>query len=282
MVRQILLSGFDMTDKQHYPSIFVSDVHLGTRGCQADRLAEFLKAHTCDTLYLVGDIVDGWRLKSGFYWPQAHNNVLRRILTMAKRGTRVIYVTGNHDEFLRKYSPMEIGNLEFVDRVEHTTIDGKRLMVVHGDEFDVVTRYHRWIAFLGDIGYTILLEANTYLNIARRRFGYGYWSLSAWIKYRVKKAVNFISEFEGAIAHQCQKEGYDGAICGHIHHAEIRDIDGVLYMNCGDWVESCTALVEGAQGGFQILDWSAKESDKAADVLPITVDTPAPALRKTA
>ena len=243
--------------KTHFRTIFLSDIHLGTRGCQADRLLSFLKAHTCDRLYLVGDIVDGWRLKSELYWPQSHSNVLRRFLTLTKRGTEVVYVTGNHDEFLRKYSELTIGNLELVDRAVHKTADGQQLLVVHGDEFDVVTRYHRWLAFLGDVGYTLLLELNRHCNRLRGRFGYGYWSLSAWVKQRVKRAVSFISEYEDALVRQCRHEGYDGVVCGHIHHAEIRDLDGVRYMNCGDWVESCTALVEDMNGRFSILDWSA-------------------------
>jgi len=242
--------------KTHYRTIFLSDIHLGTKGCQAERLASFLKHHTCDRLYLVGDIVDGWRMRSSIYWPQAHINVLRRFLTLAKRGTEVIYVTGNHDEFLRKYSPLTLGNLQLVDEAVHVTADQRRLFVVHGDEYDVVTRYHRWVAFLGDAGYTLLLALNRHLNGLRSRFGYGYWSLSAWIKYRVKRAVSYIGEFEQALAHQCRKEGYDGVICGHIHHAEIRDVDGITYLNCGDWVESCTALVEDARGEFRIVHWN--------------------------
>jgi UDP-2,3-diacylglucosamine pyrophosphatase LpxH len=240
---------------RHYRSIFLSDIHLGTRGCQAERLTAFLKFHTCDRLYLVGDIVDGWRLRSGIYWPQSHNNVMRRFLTAAKRGTEVIYVTGNHDEFLRRYADLHLGNLQIVDRIRHISADGKELLVVHGDEFDVITRYHRWIAFAGDMGYTLLLHLNRYVNGVRRRMGYGYWSMSAWLKHKVKRAVNFISEFEVAIARRCRIEGYDGVICGHIHHAEIRDLEGVKYMNCGDWVESCTALVEDEDGVFSIVHW---------------------------
>ena len=254
-------------EPRHYRTIFLSDIHLGTRGCQAERLASFLKMHTCDQLYLVGDIIDGWRLKSGFYWPQAHSNVVRRFLTAAKRGTEVIYVTGNHDEFLRRYSDLQIGNLQVVDRIQHRTADGRVLLVVHGDEYDVITRYHRWIAFLGDLGYTLLLRSNRYVNFFRRKLGYGYWSLSAWLKYRVKRAVNFISEFEVAIARQCRLDGYAGVICGHIHHAEISDLEGVRYMNCGDWVESCTALVENEHGEFSIVRWP-EEIPQTSAVIP--------------
>ncbi len=243
--------------KTHYRTIFLSDIHLGTKGCQVDRLIDFLKQHSCDQLYLVGDIVDGWRMSTnGIYWPQEHNNVLRRFLTLMKRGTRVIYVTGNHDEFLRRYSPMEIGNLSVVDEAEHTTGDNQRLLVVHGDQFDVITRYHRWLAWLGDAGYTFLLELNRHLNRLRNKFGYGYWSLSAWVKHRVKTAVSYIGDYEEAVAHHCRRQKFDGVVCGHIHHAEISDFDGVTYMNCGDWVESCTALVESEQGEFFILNWS--------------------------
>jgi len=254
-------------EPRHYRAIFLSDIHLGTRGCQAERLTSFLKMHTCDQLYLVGDIVDGWRLKSGFYWPQSHSNVVRRFLTAAKRGTEVIYVTGNHDEFLRRYSDLQIGNLQVVDRIQHRTADGRSLLVVHGDEYDVITRYHRWIAFLGDMGYTLLLRSNRYVNFFRRKLGYGYWSLSAWLRYRVKRAVNFISEFEIAIARQCRLDGYAGVICGHIHHAEITDLEGVRYMNCGDWVESCTALVEDEHGKFSIVHWP-EEVQLPFEVIP--------------
>lgn len=241
--------------KRHYRTLWLSDIHLGTRGCQADALLRFLKTHTCDTLYLVGDIIDGWRLSSGVYWPQSHSDVLRRFLTLAKRGTRVVYITGNHDEFLRRYSDLVLGNIELVDRAEHETGDGRRLLVIHGDEYDVITRYHRWIAGLGDLGYTFLLELNRLNNAIRERLGFGRWSLSAWVKSRVKRAVSFISEFEVALARECRQRGYDGVVCGHIHHAEMRTIDAVEYLNCGDWVESCTALAEDASGRISILRW---------------------------
>ena len=252
--------------KTYYKTIFLSDIHLGTKGCQAERLSAFLKAHTCDNLYLVGDIVDGWRLKSSFYWPQAHNNVMRRFLTLVKRGTRLTWVAGNHDEFLRRYAGLVLGNIVIVDQAVYRTVRGQRLLVVHGDRFDVITRYHRWLAFLGDVGYSVLLHLNRYLNLLRQTFGYGYWSLSAWIKHRVKSAVNYVSDFEEALGYECRRQGYDGVVCGHIHRAEIRDMDGVRYMNCGDWVESCTALVEDEHGAFHILDWS---TTAATEVVPI-------------
>lgn len=256
--------------KTHYRTIFLSDIHLGTRGCRADLLLEFLKEHTCDELYLAGDIIDGWRFRKGFYWPQEHTNVMRRILTLSKRGTRVTYVTGNHDEFLRKYSDMEVGNIRLVDAAVHRAADGRRLLVVHGDAYDVVTRYHRWVALLGDLGYGWLLALNRHLNQWRARFGYGYWSLSSWVKYRVKRAVSFVSGFEEAVSHHCRQQGYDGVVCGHIHHAEITDYDGVRYMNCGDWVESCTALVEDETGKFHLIRWAEEMNAIARGAVPLS------------
>ena len=259
MLLESLESLDDSSPKRHLKTIFLSDIHLGTKGCQAEQLLTFLKAHTCDELYLVGDIIDGWRLKSGFYWPQAHNDVMRQFMTLMKRGTNVTYVTGNHDEFLRRYSDAELGRLKLVDEAVHESASGERYLVVHGDQFDVITRYHHWLAFLGDIGYTFLLHINRYFNRMRAHFGYGYWSLSAWIKHRVKKAVNYVGDFEKAVSHECKRQRFAGVVCGHIHHAEITDIDGVRYMNCGDWVESCTALVEDSEGRFHIVDWSKRD-----------------------
>ena len=254
--------------KTRYRTIFLSDIHLGTKGCQAERLIHFLKNHDCETLYLVGDIVDGWRLKSNFYWPQSHSNVLRRLFTLMKRGTRIVFVIGNHDEFLRKYLTLAVGNLSLVDQAVHETADGRRLLVVHGDQFDVITRYHRWLAGLGDVGYNVLLRLNRYFNAARARFGYGYWSLSAWIKQRVKRAVSYVSDYEEAVAYECRRRGFDGVVCGHIHHAEITRYKGVTYMNCGDWVESSTALIEDDAGRFRILDWSKVAADDAVVAFP--------------
>lgn len=241
--------------KRSVRTIWVSDVHLGTRGCKAEFLTAFLKSHRCETLYLVGDIIDGWRMKKSVYWPQAHSNVIRRILTLSKRGTKIVYVTGNHDEFLRKYSNNDFGNIHLMDRAIHETSDGRRMLVVHGDEYDVVVRYHKWIAILGDIAYNLLLMLNRWYNHLRLKMGYGYWSLSSHIKHRVKQAVNFIGEYEQALAAECKRGKFDGVICGHIHHAEIREIDGVLYHNCGDWVESCTALVETHSGEIELVHW---------------------------
>lgn len=242
-------------NQQSYRSIFISDVHLGSRGAKADYLSHFLKYNQCEKLYLVGDIIDGWRLKKRIFWPQEHTNVLRRILTKSKRGTDVVYVTGNHDEFLRRYSGVDLGNIELCDQAEHFTARGERLLVIHGDKYDSVIQTRKWLAILGDWGYETLVVANRYFNRVRRRFGMGYWSLSAYIKHRVKSAVSFITAFEEAVVKDCKKKGYSGVVCGHIHHPEIREIQGVDYYNCGDWVESCTAIVETLDGELKLLQW---------------------------
>lgn len=257
--------------KKHKKTIWISDTHLGTKGCQANKLVDFLKNHSCDTLYLVGDIIDGWRMKKSVYWPQSHTNVIRRILTLSKRGTRVIYITGNHDEFLRKYEQLDFGNIQLTDEALHTTADGRKLLVLHGDKYDVIVRYHKWLAFLGDSAYTFLLFLNQWFNYFRQKFGYNYWSLSAYLKHRVKQAVSFIGKYEEALAQECKQRGHDGVVCGHIHHAEIRMIDGVQYLNCGDWVESCTALVEEASGEIEIVRWldveEAQQNIKTLEVV---------------
>jgi UDP-2,3-diacylglucosamine pyrophosphatase LpxH len=241
----------------HYRTIWISDVHLGTPGCKAEHLVDFLKAHTCDRLYLVGDIIDGWKLRSGWYWPQEHTNVVRKILTKAKRETEVFYVTGNHDEFLRKFVgyQLEIGNIRLVNEHVHETADGRKLLVMHGDLFDVITRYHKWIALAGDAIYEGTMRFNYWFNRARSVLGMRYWSLSAFAKQHVKTAVNIVSTFEDSLVRECRRRGLDGVVCGHIHHADARDLDGVTYYNCGDWVESCTALAEDMNGRIQIIRW---------------------------
>jgi UDP-2,3-diacylglucosamine pyrophosphatase LpxH len=239
-------------------TVWISDTHLGTSGCNAELLHDFLHSIKPDTLYLVGDIIDGWRLKRGWYWPQRHNDIVRRVLKLANKGTRVIYVPGNHDEALRDYTGLAFGGVEVVAEAIHETADGRRLLVTHGDEFDGVVLYARWLAFLGDAGYSLLLKLNVWFNAVRRRLGLPYWSLSAYIKHRVKNAVAFISRFEEVVAHAARERGVDGVVCGHIHSAEIRDFDGITYMNDGDWVESCTALVEHHDGRIEILDWAAR------------------------
>ena len=242
-----------------YKTIFISDVHLGTKDCKAELLNNFLKNNSCDTLYLVGDIIDGWKIQQNKWrWKQTHTNVVRRILGYAKRGTRVIYIAGNHDEFLRQMLPYNInlGNVEIYNQFEHIGIDGKHYLVTHGDLFDGITRLAPWIAFLGDKAYDVILTLNTHYNHFRRRCGWGYWSLSKFLKAKVKRAVDFIFRFEKNLSAYCKRKGYDGVICGHIHHAEIKEIDGTIYMNDGDWVESCSALVEHEDGRWEIVTWN--------------------------
>jgi UDP-2,3-diacylglucosamine pyrophosphatase LpxH len=266
------------TAKLKHRTVWISDIHLGTPGCNADLLLEFLKAIQPETLYLVGDIIDGWKLKRGWYWPQRHNDVVRRILKLAAKGTRVVYIPGNHDEALRPYAGLSLGGVEIALEAIHSTADGRRLLVCHGDEFDAVVLYHRWLAWAGDIGYELLLKLNVWFNRLRRQFGLPYWSISAHIKKRVKNAVAFIGRFEQAVADAARLRGLDGVVCGHIHSAEIRDFDGITYLNDGDWVESCTALAEHGDGRIEIIDWAkisraragmaAAEASEAARPVP--------------
>ena len=242
-----------------FRTICISDVHLGTKDCQAEALNNFLKHNSCDTLYLVGDIIDGWKVQQNrLRWKQSHTNVVRRILGHSKRGTRVVYIAGNHDEFLRPLIPdgISFGLVEIHNQTEHIGIDGKHYLVTHGDLFDGITRLAPWLSFLGDKAYDFILAVNTKFNWIRHRLGFGYFSLSLYLKHRVKKAVDFIFQFEKNLAAYCKKRGFDGVICGHIHHAEIREIDGIIYMNDGDWVESCTALVEHHSGAWEIVTWT--------------------------
>ena len=243
--------------KTRVRTIWISDVHLGTPGCQAAALADFLGRRECEQLYLVGDIIDGWRLKQSFYWPQEHTNVVRKVLTRAKRGTQVYYITGNHDEFLRKFVDykLDIGNIRLVNEAIHETADGRKLLVMHGDMFDVITRYHRWVAMAGDTAYNAMMYANRHFNNLRRRVGLPYFSLSAYAKQKVKAAVNIVTEFEDSVSRECERRGTDGIVCGHIHHAQIRRIGDIEYLNCGDWVESCTALVEDFDGRISVVEW---------------------------
>ena len=242
-----------------FRTVFISDLHLGTRGCRSDFLVEFLTRMSCDKLYLVGDIIDGWRLRKSWYWDAMHDEVLRLILMHARRGAEVVYIPGNHDEMFRSWMPLglEIGGIRLAQDAVHQTADGRRLLVMHGDEFDSVVRYAKFLALLGDWAYTAALSVNTWFNAVRRRLGYPYWSLSQWLKRQVKGAVKAIDLFETALAGEARRRGLDGVVCGHIHHAEMREVGGVLYLNDGDWVESCTALVEHADGRLALLDWAA-------------------------
>jgi UDP-2,3-diacylglucosamine pyrophosphatase LpxH len=248
----------DFSSPTHYRTVFISDVHLGTRGCQAELLLDFLRHMTCDQLYLVGDIVDGWKMKSGWFWPQAHNDVVQKLLRLARKGAAVTYIPGNHDDRVRDFCGVHFGGVKVARDAMHQTADGRRFLVVHGDEFDSLARRPFWRAMAGDVAYKGLLSLNTRINNARRRFGFGYWSLSTWVKTKMSKARRFIESFEEAAAEGARRRGFDGVICGHIHRSKMRQIGGVLYINDGDWVESCTALVEHADGRLEILDWAAR------------------------
>jgi len=257
---------------KHCRTIFISDVHLGTKGCKAELLNSFLKAHRCENLFLVGDIIDGWRISSTkWYWPSAHNRVVRQILRKSeKEKTNVFYVVGNHDEFLREYIAehnFEMGNIKIVNEFRHETAKGENLWVIHGDAYDGITRHHRWVALAGDAGYNFLLWSNRWFNGIRRAFNLPYWSLSKVIKHKVKKAVSYIFEYENTVARETAKRKLDGVVCGHIHHAEMKTINGIHYYNCGDWVESCTAIVEDMAGNLDIVTWTDSDVDHAEKVI---------------
>jgi UDP-2,3-diacylglucosamine pyrophosphatase LpxH len=245
----------DDPPSQHHRTIWLSDIHLGTPGCKAGYLLDFLRWNDSDTLYLVGDILDGWRLRKGWHWPQAHNDVVQKILRKARKGTRVVYVPGNHDEFARQFVGHAFGGIEVMHEVVHRMADGRRLLVTHGDLFDGVVQRARWLAIVGDTLYTSILALNHWFNRIRARLGFGYWSLSQYLKHKAKGAVSFITDFEQALARAARERGFHGVVCGHIHKAEIRMVDGMLYCNDGDWVESLTALVEDQHGNLRIVEW---------------------------
>ncbi len=251
-------TGDEAHEVPRYRAIFISDLHIGTPGFQADALLDFLKHHPSEMLYLVGDIVDGWQLRRRWFWPQSHNDVVQKLLRRARKGCRVVYVPGNHDEFARHFVGHAFGGVDVQEEAVHVTAAGQRLWVVHGDLFDGVIQCAKWLAYVGDWLYELTLKINRHLNRFRARMGLEYWSLSAYLKHKVKKAVNFISDFEMAVAHEAQRRGFDGVVCGHIHHAEIRTVDGVLYCNDGDWVESRTALVEHMDGRLEIVHWAGE------------------------
>jgi UDP-2,3-diacylglucosamine pyrophosphatase LpxH len=246
----------DARPTHSHRTIFISDTHLGTRGCKAEALADFLAHNECETLFLVGDIVDGWQLKRRWIWPEAHTQVVAEILRKVDGGTRVIFVPGNHDEFARDYAGRLFAGVEIINETVHVTADGKRLLVLHGDRFDGVIACAKWLAHAGDWAYGMALRGNDLLFKIRKAFGLPYWSLSAWLKHKVKNAVEYICRYEETVAAEARKRGVDGVVCGHIHHAEIRMIGDVLYLNDGDWVESCSALVEDARGNMEILRWA--------------------------
>lgn len=238
-----------------FRTLFISDVHLGTKDCKADSLNDFLKHYSCEQLYLVGDIFDGWKMKSGVFWHKSFNKVIRRLLKIAKNGTPIYYITGNHDEFLRKYANIAFDNIQLHNRFTHTTAQGKRFLIIHGDQFENVTRCSTALKFIGDKGYDILMQLNRLSNRIRARYGYGYWSFAAFLKTHIKRAKEYIHDYEVAVAHGANKQGFDGVICGHIHQAASKEIEGISYLNTGDWVESCTAIAEDHAGNFHLIDW---------------------------
>jgi UDP-2,3-diacylglucosamine pyrophosphatase LpxH len=242
---------------QRVRTIFLSDIHLGTRACQAERLLEFLKAYDCDRLYLVGDVIDFWAMRRrGVYWSAAQNTLVQKILKRARHHVQVVFVPGNHDEAAREHVGASFGNIRVVHDAVHVAADGRRYLVLHGDEFDQVTRHARWLALLGDHAYALVVRLNLALSWVRRRLGIpGYWSLAGYAKRKVKSAVGFVFDFEEAIARHARDRGADGVICGHIHSATIREVHGVRYVNCGDWVDSCTAVVEHADGELELVRW---------------------------
>ena len=245
-------------------TVFISDVHLGFKGCRADELLGFLRSTEFERLYLVGDIFDLWALKRKFYWPVAHHDVLRTIVDKARQGARVVYVPGNHDRPLRDYDGWVFGSIELACEAIHETADGRRFLVLHGDEFDSVIRASPWLESLGNRAYALVLRLNRYVNAVRRVFGYPYWSVAAFLKHKVKNAVTYIANFERAVAFEARRRGVDGMICGHIHRAEIRDIDGITYCNDGDWVESCSALVEDFDGSLSLVNWTSRSDGTTA------------------
>ncbi len=255
-------------------TVWISDLHLGTPGCQAVALLDFLKRVECDTLFLVGDIIDGWQLKRSWYWPQSHNDVVQKLLRKARKGTKVIFIPGNHDEFARKYVEHNFGGIDVADEWIHTTADGRKLWITHGDLFDGVVQCAKWLAVVGDSLYEFTLKLNRHFNRLRAQLGMPYWSLSKYLKHKVKRAVSYVGDFETAVAREARKRHVDGVVCGHIHHAEMRVIDGILYANDGDWVESLTALIEHHDGQLEIVDWGQRMNAQAFDQAA-AVDEPA-------
>jgi UDP-2,3-diacylglucosamine pyrophosphatase LpxH len=259
----------DAGDEKHkVRAVFVSDIHLGTAGCQAEALLEFLRHYPSAYLYLVGDIVDGWQLRRRWYWPQAHNDVVQKLLRRARKGCKVVFIPGNHDEFARAFIGHQFGGIEVLEDAVHTTVDGRQLWVTHGDYFDGVIQCAKWLAYLGDNAYELTLRLNRHLNRLRSRMGLPYWSLSAYLKHRVKKALNYVTQFEVAVAAEARQRGHQGVVCGHIHRAEMRDINGIQYCNDGDWVESRSALVENLDGRLELIHWDDLVGTPKPDLLP--------------
>lgn len=257
-------------------SVFLSDVHLGTRACQAERLLDFLREYPSEHLFLVGDIIDFWSMSRSVQWSPAQNTVIQKVLRRARHGDKVVFIPGNHDEALREYGGVAFGDILVVEEYVHQTADGRRFLLIHGDEFDQVTRYHKWVAVLGDMAYNVLVLINGWLSWIRRHLGRpGYWSLAGYAKRKVKTALEFIFDFERSVIHNVRERGLDGVVCGHIHWAAIKEVEGLTYINCGDWVDSCTAIVEHFDGRLELVDWDglsrslpAEDSAQAEDAMP--------------
>ncbi len=264
---------------RHFRTLFLSDVHLGSKAAQAEMLVDFLRHHDAEKIYLVGDIVDGWRLKRSWHWPQSHNDVVQKLLRKARKGAEIIYVPGNHDEFLRGFLGQHFGGVEVKRNDIHVTADGRRFLVMHGDEFDVVVRNARLLAYLGDWAYDAAIAINVVFNFARRKLGFPYWSISAWAKMKVKNAVNFIGTFEKALAEEATRHHCDGIVCGHVHHAQLTTHSGIEYVNTGDWVESCTAIAERHDGSFELIQWTGQaeivtEAERLSQLIKQSDDHP--------
>ena len=268
-----MLDELDNRDAVKVRTLFISDIHLGSKASKADFLLDFLRFHEAETIFLVGDIVDGWRLKRSWYWPQNCNDVVQKLLRKGRKGARIIYVPGNHDDFMREFPGIHFGGIEVAHNMIHEAADGKRYLIIHGDQFDTVVMNMRWLAYLGDRAYELAIFANRLVTRVRRMMGLPYWSFSSWAKLQVKRAVNFIGEFQRVVADEARRSNVDGVICGHIHHAVIEDIDGITYINTGDWVESCTAVVEHFDGRMELIRWQSREAPttRAGPMVPIMI-----------
>ncbi|MCA8938801.1 MAG: UDP-2,3-diacylglucosamine diphosphatase [Planctomycetes bacterium] len=250
-----------MSAHRQYRAVFISDVHLGTKDCQAKKLLKVLREIECETIYLVGDILDIWSLRRKWYWPKTHNEIVRRLVKDDENLPNVIFVPGNHDELFRDYDGYEFGKVTIRNEVVHTTLEGRKILVVHGDEFDAVVTNAKLITKVGDWLYYLLLYINRKFNRLRRAMRMPYWSLSAFVKKHVKSVISFVANFEKFLVKDARKRGVDGVICGHIHYPQIRNIDGIVYLNCGDWVENCTAIVETLEGKLELVDFSETDVD---------------------
>ena len=255
-------------------TVFISDLHLGTPGCQAVALLDFLKHHPLEYLYRVGDIIDGWQLRKRWYWPQSHNDVIQKLLKRARKGCKTIFVPGNRDKLARAFAGQQFGGIEVMEHAMHHTADGRSIWVVHGDYFDGVIQFDKWLAYLGDSLDEFTLKLNRHLNRLRKRLGLPYWSLSAYLKHKVKSALNYVMDFEIAVAQEAQRLGHQAVVCGHIHRAEMRVINGILYCNDGDWVESCTALVKHFDGRLELIHWHGNESVRSARATHFGIASP--------